>query len=87
MARLELDDEELERVEADALREGPHARVLEELAGLPADQRAAVEARVVHELDYAQIALATNASEVVVRKRVSRGLSTLRERLGARERR
>jgi RNA polymerase sigma-70 factor (ECF subfamily) len=87
MARLELDDEQLERVEADALREGPHARVLEELAGLPADQRAAVEARVVHELDYAQIALATNASEVVVRKRVSRGLSTLRERLGARERR
>ncbi|HEX8158390.1 MAG TPA: RNA polymerase sigma factor [Solirubrobacteraceae bacterium] len=87
LARLELDDEQLERVEADALREGPHARVLEELAGLPADQRAAVEARVVHELDYAQIALATNASEVVVRKRVSRGLSTLRERLGARERR
>jgi hypothetical protein len=39
--RLELDDEELERIEADALREGPHARVLEELAGLPADQRAA----------------------------------------------
>jgi RNA polymerase sigma-70 factor (ECF subfamily) len=82
MARIELDDGELERIEADALREGPHTRVLEELAGLPADQRAAVEARVLHELDYAQIALATNSSEVVVRKRVSRGLSTLRERLG-----
>jgi DNA-directed RNA polymerase specialized sigma24 family protein len=61
MARLELDDEELARVEADALREGPHTRVLEELAGLPADQRAAVEARVLHELAYAQIALTGQA--------------------------
>ena len=82
MTRLALDDEELERVEADALREGPHTRVLEELAGLPADQRVAVQARVLDELDYAQIALATDASEVVVRKRVSRGLCALRERLG-----
>ena len=81
MARLELHDEELERIEADALREGPHARVLDELAALPADQRAAVEARVLNELDYSQIALASGASEVVVRKRVSRGLSTLRDRL------
>ncbi|MEA2156681.1 MAG: hypothetical protein QOE11_2821 [Solirubrobacteraceae bacterium] len=81
MSRLELHDEELERIEEDALREGPHARVLDELAGLPPDQRAAVEARVLHELDYSQIALATGASELVVRKRVSRGLSTLRDRL------
>ncbi|MEA2149801.1 MAG: hypothetical protein QOD69_1631 [Solirubrobacteraceae bacterium] len=81
MARLELHDEELERIEADAVREGPHARVLEELAGLPADQRAAVEARVLHELDYSEIAVSCGASEPVVRKRVSRGLSTLRDRL------
>jgi len=82
MVRLELDDAALERIEADAVREGPQARVLEELAGLPAEQRAAVEARVLHELDYAQIALAAGASEVVVRKRVSRGLAALRGRLG-----
>jgi len=82
MVRLELDDEALERIEADAVCEGPQARVLEELAGLPAEQRAAVEARVLHELDYAQIAVAAGASEVVVRKRVSRGLATLRGRLG-----
>ncbi len=81
MPRLELHDEQLERIEADAVREGPHARVLDELEGLPADQRAAVEARVLHELDYSQIALASGASELVVRKRVSRGLSTLRDRL------
>jgi DNA-directed RNA polymerase specialized sigma24 family protein len=81
LAARDEPDEELERIEADALREGPHARVLEELAALPADQRAAVEAQVLHELDYAQIAFAAGASEVVVRKRVSRGLSRLRERL------
>jgi len=81
MARIELDDEELERIEADAVREGPHARVLEELEGLAPDQRAAVQARVLHELEYAQIALSAGTSELVVRKRVSRGLATLRERL------
>ena len=85
MARLALDDAELERIEADALREGPQSRVLEELAGLPSEQRAAVEARVLHERDYAQIALAAGASEVVVRKRVSRALAVLRERLGRNE--
>jgi RNA polymerase sigma factor (sigma-70 family) len=82
MARLEVDDDQLELIASDAVREGPQARVLEELAGLPAQQRAAVEARVLHELDYAQIAVATGASEVVVRKRVSRGLAALRGRLG-----
>lgn len=82
MARLQLDDEELERVEADAVLEGPQARVLSVLAELPDDQRTAVEARVLRELDYAQIAAACGASEPVVRKRVSRGLATLRGRLG-----
>jgi RNA polymerase sigma-70 factor (ECF subfamily) len=82
MARLQLDDEELERVEADAVLEGPQARVLSVLAELPDDQRMAVEARVLRELDYAQIAAACGASEPVVRKRVSRGLATLRGRLG-----
>lgn len=82
MDRLQLDDEALERLVADAELEGPQARVLEELAGLPPQQRAAVEARVLHELDYAQIAVASGASEVVVRKRVSRGLAALRGRLG-----
>jgi RNA polymerase sigma-70 factor (ECF subfamily) len=81
MARIELHDEELERIEADAVLEGPQTRLLDELQALPAEQRAAVEARVLHELDYAEIALATGTSEVVVRKRVSRGLATLRHRL------
>lgn len=82
MERLELDDAELARIEADAVSEGPQTRVLAELAELPPDQRAAVEARVLEELDYAQIARAGDVSELAARKRVSRGLSALRERLG-----
>jgi len=51
------------------------------LAILPADQRAAVDARVLHERSYEDIAEETGSSEVAVRMRVSRGLSTLRGRL------
>ena len=39
--------------------------------GAAADQRAAVEARFLRELDYAQIARPAGTSELVVRKRVS----------------
>jgi DNA-directed RNA polymerase specialized sigma24 family protein len=51
------------------------------LAELPSDQRAAVEARVLRERSYEDIAHETGSSEVAVRMRVSRGLSTLRGRL------
>ena len=66
MARIELHDEELERIASDDVVEGPQARVLDELHALPAEQRAAVQARVVHELDYAQITLSAGTSELVV---------------------
>jgi DNA-directed RNA polymerase specialized sigma24 family protein len=51
---------------------------------LPADQRAAIEARVVDEQEYEQIAAATQTSEAVIRKRVSRGLASLRRKLEGR---
>jgi RNA polymerase sigma factor (sigma-70 family) len=51
---------------------------------LPAEQREAVRAHVLDEQPYADIALATDTSEAAVRKRVSRGLGALRQRLGAR---
>jgi RNA polymerase sigma factor (sigma-70 family) len=51
------------------------------LAGLPEEQRRAVEARVVQGLDYREIASELRCSQAVVRQRVSRGLSTLRARL------
>jgi RNA polymerase sigma-70 factor (ECF subfamily) len=81
MEPLQLTDAAIERVEALAAAEGT-ARALNELMGdLPPEQRAAVEARVVHELDYAEIATASDASETVIRQRVSRGLSRLRSGL------
>ena len=53
------------------------------LAGLPAEQRDAVRARVLDERAYPEIARELRCSESVVRKRVSRGLATLRARMGA----
>jgi RNA polymerase sigma factor (sigma-70 family) len=50
------------------------------LAGLPAEQRRAVEARVLRNESYDQIAVDEAVSEQAVRKRVSRALSALRSR-------
>jgi RNA polymerase sigma-70 factor (ECF subfamily) len=52
------------------------------LAELPADQAAALRARVLHEREYVDIAADLRCSEAVVRQRVSRGLGRLRRRLG-----
>jgi RNA polymerase sigma factor (sigma-70 family) len=75
MPPLLLTDEVIECLEA--LDRG----ALELVAELPAAQRRAIRARVVDERDYAEIAKDLRCSEAVVRKRVSRGLSTLRNRL------
>lgn len=50
------------------------------LAGLAPDQRRAVEARVLGEQSYAEIASRESVSEQAVRKRVSRALASLRSR-------
>jgi RNA polymerase sigma factor (sigma-70 family) len=76
---LALDDEALERVEA----AGPGTDVAVLLRELPAEERSAVEARVVGERDYADIAREAATSEVAIRKRVSRGLARMRGRLEA----
>jgi RNA polymerase sigma factor (sigma-70 family) len=83
MPPLSVDDELIERVMATA----GDGLALELLAGLPDDQRHAVRARVVDELEYAAIAQQLRCSESVVRKRVSRGLATLRARLSEGDRR
>jgi RNA polymerase sigma factor (sigma-70 family) len=77
MPVLALDDEMIERIEATAT----DGRALELLEQLPADQRQALTARVVDERGYGEIATEISCSESVVRKRVSRGLATLRARL------
>jgi RNA polymerase sigma-70 factor, ECF subfamily len=79
MERIELTDHDIARIESFA---GIEAGELIEV--LVPDQRVAVEAHVVEERDYAEIAHDLNVSEAVVRKRVSRGLAALRDRIGSR---
>jgi RNA polymerase sigma-70 factor (ECF subfamily) len=76
MAPLELTDAAIEQIEAEAGEVATAA-----LDALPADQREAVQARIVDERDYGDIARSTRTSEAVVRKRVSRGLAGLRARM------
>jgi len=52
------------------------------VADLPPDQRDAIRAHVLEDRDYAEIAHSRHLSEATVRKRVSRGLQVLRERVG-----
>ena len=54
------------------------------LADLPRDQREAVTAHVIEGEDYPAVAAAAHTSEAAVRQRVSRGLGTLRRRMGGR---
>jgi RNA polymerase sigma-70 factor (ECF subfamily) len=77
---VELTDSDLERVEA--IVDDGRGRLRGLVQALPADERHAVEHRVVHEREYAEIAAELRCSEMVVRKRVSRGLARLREQLG-----
>jgi RNA polymerase sigma factor (sigma-70 family) len=51
------------------------------LIGLPEDQQTAIRARILDELPYDEIADRLQTSELVIRKRVSRGIATLREQL------
>jgi RNA polymerase sigma-70 factor (ECF subfamily) len=52
------------------------------IENLPIDQRDAIRAHVLEDRDYADIADSERLSEATVRKRVSRGLRVLRERVG-----
>ena len=77
-APLTVEDDDLARVLELADDQASSVRAL--LASLPADERAAVRARVIEERDYGEIARSLGCSEMVVRKRVSRGLARLRAR-------
>ncbi len=76
---LALDDELIARIES----AGDEERAVRLLAELPPDQRVVLQARVLEEQGYGEIAAQLQCSESVVRKRVSRGLAALRTRLGA----
>lgn len=77
---LVLRDPDLERVDELASL-GDAGRLDRLLAQLPTPQRDAVRARILDERSYAEIAGEMDCSEAVVRQRVYRGLSRLRERL------
>ena len=79
---LALEDHDLEAIEAIADSAGGPAGQL--FAQLPEEERRAVRARVIDERPYGEIAAELGCSEMVVRKRVSRGLARLRERMGER---
>ena len=73
MERISFEQQELELLERDSASELERA-----LARLPDEQREAIEKRVLEEEPYAAIAASIGCSEQVIRKRVSRGLATLR---------
>jgi RNA polymerase sigma-70 factor (ECF subfamily) len=73
-----VSDESLRQIEA-LTAATPALELVEEL---PAEQRAAITARVIDERDYREIASELQLSEQVVRKRVSRGLRRLRQTIG-----
>jgi RNA polymerase sigma factor (sigma-70 family) len=77
MPKLVLDDHAMETISR--LTASDEATLA--LAELPPEQRHAIEARVIGERNYTDIASQLHCSEAVVRKRVSRGLRALRTRL------
>ena len=78
---LTVEDDDLARVLE--LSDDQASSVGNLLAGLPVDERIAVRARVIEERDYGEIARSLGCSEMVVRKRVSRGLASLRTRMAS----
>jgi RNA polymerase sigma factor (sigma-70 family) len=77
----------IQRVTLEAEQQGDVDKVLNAdiataLSGLDLDQREAIIRRFVADEPYSAIAGDTGCSEAVVRKRVSRGLTKLRQQLG-----
>jgi RNA polymerase sigma factor (sigma-70 family) len=68
------DDEELQAIE-----QIDGSELLDLLDALPAEQRDAVRARVLEDLGYTELAATLDVTQQVARKRVSRGLRSLRK--------
>lgn len=77
MERIEPSDDDVRRIEVLAA----DAEVISLVEQLPSDQRRAVTARVVEEREYGEIARELQISPAGARKRVSRGLASLRARM------
>jgi RNA polymerase sigma-70 factor, ECF subfamily len=80
MERIDLSDDDYARIESLG-DEAPALALVERLAP---EQRDAIAAHVLEERGYGEIAAELHTSEAVVRKRVSRGLANVRQRMGMR---
>jgi RNA polymerase sigma factor (sigma-70 family) len=74
-----FEDGDLERIEA--LAESGTGQLAAVFEALPSAERYAIRSHVVEERSYREIANELQCSEMVVRKRVSRGLARMREQL------
>jgi len=79
-SRLRMELRSLDQSQMDQTTE-LDAELALQLELLPAEQRAALELRVIEDLSYAQIAERLGCSENAARLRVSRSLGAMRERL------
>lgn len=73
--------DDLPMLESVAAMEAQRQRVTAALGRLPSDQQRAIEARIIREQPYAEIAQEFGVHEQVIRARVSRGLKTLHRHL------
>ena len=80
---IEGGDDGFERGEERALAQDLRPHLLAALEQLPADQRRAVELRVIHQANYRHISTALGCSEQAARVRVFRGLRALRASLSS----
>src|SRR5690349_8173828 len=76
---LTLSDGDLDQVVEVA--QGGSSTLLQLVEGLPDDEQTAIRSRVLDERSYSEIATQLECSEMVVRKRVSRGLARIRQQL------
>ena len=76
---IALDEGDLDRIEEVARSERGELVAL--VDDLPEDERVAVRSRVLDERPYREIATELRCSELVIRKRVSRGLARMRDQL------
>ena len=83
MERLELADDDLERVERLADFDALGDRVRTAMGSLPSSQAGALMLRVGEGFAYREVALRLGCTEGAARVRVSRGLTALAEELGA----
>jgi RNA polymerase sigma-70 factor (ECF subfamily) len=77
---IDFEDDDLRRVIELADLDQQRSRVVSLIDDLPQDQREALLARFVDDLNYEEIAGSSASAQAAVRKRVSRALGTLRRR-------